>query len=314
MTTAMPWADLRAGTVAVYGAPPRELVGVPPGADQLSPLVPGSHAIEDIGDATLSGMVIAAPPGTLERRYVLAQAMRALAPGAPLVALAPKDKGGARLRAEIEGFGATAEGESRRHHRIVLTRRPDAPEGVAAAIAAGAARYDADLGMWTQPGVFSWDRIDAGSALLARHLPPLEGRGADLGCGTGYLARVALAASAGIAELRLVDLDRRAVDCARRNVADARARFDWADVRALAFADAGIDFVLMNPPFHDGGAEDRALGLAFLRRAAEHLSRGGKCLMVANRHLPYEAELRQRFGSVRLLAQEGGYKVCEATR
>ena len=29
-----------------------------------------------------------------------------------------------------------------------------------------------------------------------------------------------------------------------------------------------LDFVVMNPPFHDGGTEDRSLGEAFIRRAA----------------------------------------------
>ena len=38
--------------------------------------------------------------GTLERRYALALILRALKPGAPLTALAPKEKGGSRLGKE----------------------------------------------------------------------------------------------------------------------------------------------------------------------------------------------------------------------
>ena len=42
----------------------------------------------------------------------------------------------------------------------------------------------------SRPGIFSWDRIDDGSALLAAHLPDdLVGHVADFGCGWGYLAR-----------------------------------------------------------------------------------------------------------------------------
>ena len=47
----------------------------------------------------------------------------------------------------------------------------------------------------------------------------------------------------------------------------------------------GLDFVVMNPPFHDGGAEDKALGVAFIEAAARMLARRGACWLVANRHL-----------------------------
>lgn len=302
------------GLFGVYGAPPQELAETPAGALQLSPLVPGSQAIEDLPDAAMAGAVVLAPPGTLERRYVLAHAVRALAAGARLTVLAPKDKGGARIEGELEAFGCAVEVASRRHFRICTMWRPTQPVGLAAAMEDGAPRRIEGLGLWSQPGVFSWDRIDAGSAMLAAELPRFAGIGADLGCGIGTLARAVLAASPEVARLTLVDADRRAVDCARRNVEDARARFQWADVRDLAFDAGGIDFVVMNPPFHDGGAEDRALGQSFIRRAAEILKPGGRCWLVANRHLPYEAAMAPVFKTVRAVQQRDGYKICEAVR
>jgi len=66
----------------VYGAPPAALAEVPPGARQVSPLIPDAAALEDFAPASLSAAVIAAPPGTIERRYVLALALRALQPRA----------------------------------------------------------------------------------------------------------------------------------------------------------------------------------------------------------------------------------------
>ena len=84
-------------------------------------------------------------------------------------------------------------------------------------------------GFRTLPGVFSADGIDPGSALLAQHLPEKPGRFvADLGAGWGFLAAQALA-TAGIEELHLVENDAAALDCARVNVPDPRARFHWAD-------------------------------------------------------------------------------------
>lgn len=296
----------------LYGVPPRELAEPPAGAVQLSPLIPGSAALEGEADGALATMTMLAPPGTLERRYGLAQALRALEPGGRLVALAPKDKGGSRLGKELKGFGLNVLEEGRRHHRICTVARPDTVAGLEEAISAGAPRLDAKLGLWTQPGVFSWDRIDPGSALLLRSLPDLKGKGADLGCGLGVLAHGVLR-SAAVTSLTLVDLDRRAVEAARRNVEDPRAGLAWADVRGFEAA-AELDFVVMNPPFHDGGAEDRALGQGFIAAAARLLRKGGTCWLVANRHLPYEEPLRAAFAAVTLRAEADGFKIYEARK
>jgi 16S rRNA (guanine1207-N2)-methyltransferase len=301
------------GAAILYGAPRADLVDVPHGSTQTSPLVPGAVSLEELADGSAASAVVLAPPGALERGYVLAQALRALEVGGRLVALAPKDRGGARLRKALEAFGCVVQEDARRHHRICTTARPAGPVGLAEAMAAGGPQVPAALGLWSQPGVFSWDRPDPGSGLLLGHLPSLAGRGADLGCGVGALALKVLG-SAAVESLALIDVDRRAVEAARRNVADARASFAWADVRRGGAVPEELDFVVTNPPFHHGGAEDRDLGAAFIAAAAKALKRGGRLWLVANRHLPYEAPLAAEFAAVKLLAQDGGFKVYEARR
>ena len=295
----------------VFGAPNPGLAASPPGAVQLSPLVPGAYALEDMLPASLAGLVMAAPPGTVERRYALALALRALVPGASFTAMAPRDRGGNRIAKELGAFGCVVEVSSGRHQRVCRTARPAvlADAAIDAAIAAGGPRFVGDLGYWTQPGVFSWDRIDPGTALLLSILPAFTGRGADLGCGIGVIARAVLSA-AGVTHLDLIDIDRRAVAAARRNVEDPRVRFHWADVRRAALA--GLDFAVMNPPFHDGGQEDRALGQAFVQQARRMVRGGGAVWLVANRHLPYESVLAEAFASVTLRAEKEGFKVYEA--
>ena len=294
----------------LYGRPPA-VFDPPADAVQTSPLIPGSARLEDVAEGEADAVTIYAPPGAIERRYTLALALRALKPGGRLDVMAPKDKGGARLKKELLGFGVEAEDTPKAHHRRCVAVRPATVHGLDEAIVEGGPRLVPGLDAWSQPGVFAWDRIDPGTALLAEHLPPLKGRGADLGCGYGALSLVALR-SPHVAALRGVDLDRRAVEAARRNVEDPRAAFDWADARTLG--DADLDFVLMNPPFHDGGQEDRRLGQAFVRAAAALLGKGGTLWMVANRHLPYEADLDAAFRRVRLVEEVGGYKVYEATK
>lgn len=270
----------------------------------------GATDLADVAPESAERVVVLAPPGAIERRHVLALALRALKPGGVFDVTAPKDKGGSRLAKELAGLGASFEEAAKAHHRRCTGVRPDRLD-LDAAIAEGAPRLT-ELG-WSQPGVFSWDRFDPGSRVLAETLPALSGRGADLGCGIGVLSRYVLTSPA-VAELTLVDLDRRAVECARRNVVDPRARFVQADLRA---GDAGLkdlDFVVTNPPFHDAGHEDRTLGQGFVARAAAMLRKGGTLWLVANRHLPYEAPLRAAFARVTERVASGPFKVFEAIR
>jgi 16S rRNA (guanine1207-N2)-methyltransferase len=269
-----------APTSALYGSPPRELAERPAGAVQVSPLVAGAASLEDLAAQSLDAVVMLAPPGTVERRYALALALRALKPGGVLTAMALKERGGSRLKKELEAFGCDVDESARRHHRICVVEKPAAPLGLDEAIEAGAPRLVEALQLWSQPGVFSWDRIDPGTALLLKHLPAMTGKGADLGCGVGVLARAVLPSTA-VTELALIDNDRRAVEAARRNIDDPRATLLWADATAEAAGLDGLDFVVMNPPFHDGGTEDKALGQRFIVRAHAALRKGGTLWLVA---------------------------------
>jgi len=298
-------------TTLLYGRPPA--VFDPPGdAVQTSPLIPDSTPLESVAEESVDAVMVYAPPGVLERRYTLALALRALKPGGRLDAMAPKDKGGSRLKKELAAFEVEVGESAKAHHRRCVVIRPKSVTGLDEVIAVGAQQIVPGLEAWSQPGVFAWDRLDAGTLLLARTLPPMKGAGIDLGCGYGALATVVLR-SPGVTALRLVDLDRRAVEAARKNVTDPRASFEWADARTLE--DGGeLNFVVSNPPFHDGGAEDKRLGQAFIRKAAGLLKKGGVLWLVANRHLPYEAELNDAFKRVTMVADAGGYKVFEAVK
>ena len=293
---------------ALYGYPPPRLAAQ--AGLQVSPLAPGAAALEAMPSGSLDRLTMLAPAGVAERRYALAAALTALKTGGVLTALAPKTAGGSRLKAELDAFGCAVRETAKAHHRICVVSRPDKLTGIEEALTAGGPRRLAD-GLWTQPGVFSWDRLDPGSALLLSVLPPLIGKGADLGSGLGILSKAVLA-SPKVEHLAMIDLDRRAIEAARRNVTDPRAQILWADARNTPLS--GLDFVVMNPPFHEAGKADAGLGAAFIDKASAALRKGGTCWMVANRQLPYEAVLAPRFSTVTLKAQTGLYKVYEAKR
>jgi 16S rRNA (guanine1207-N2)-methyltransferase len=167
-------------------------------------------------------------------------------------------------------------------------------------------------GFVTRAGVFSADGPDPGSVLLGANLPPLVGEGADFGAGWGYLAAQVLA-QPNVTRLHLVEDDATALDCAALNVTDPRATLHWADVTTWR-PPRLLNFVVMNPPFHQGRNADPALGRAFILAAVGAMAPSGRLVLVANRHLPYEETLTERFAEVTEIAGDTRYKCLLANR
>jgi 16S rRNA (guanine1207-N2)-methyltransferase len=273
---------------------------------------PEAEALERAGIATAAApegdfaaaLVHAARARDLSRDR-LARARAAVGPG-PLVVDGAKTDGiesllsAVRKRAGVEGVLSKA------HGKVFRVPGDDFGDWICTPAA------NAD-GFVTAPGIFSADGIDRGSALLADALPEaMSGAAADFGAGWGYLSH-RLLERGGITECHLVEADRRALDCARRNVADVRARFAWADVSAWA-APEPLDHVLCNPPFHVSRRADPDIGRAFLAAAARNLAPRGRLWLVANRQLPYEGDLSALFGQVTELGGDAGFKVILAER
>jgi 16S rRNA (guanine1207-N2)-methyltransferase len=238
----------------------------------------------------------------------LAVAAQALAPDGMVVLDGAKTDGieavakALKTRVAIDGLVSKA------HGKCLWFRPGDALDGWARPTMAPNAEGD-----MVAPGVFSADGADPASRLLAEALPPLKGAVADLGAGWGWLSRAVLARSDSIRSLHLVEADAPALDCARVNVADPRARFHWADATRWETPEL-LDTVVMNPPFHTGRKGDPALGQAFIAAAARALAPRGQLFLVANRHLPYETALTGLFGTVSESAGNTKFKILHAER
>ncbi len=162
-------------------------------------------------------------------------------------------------------------------------------------------------GFQTMAGVFSADGIDPASKLLADTLPAkVKGTVADLGAGWGYLASRVLEREA-VTKVHLIEADKRALDCARSNITDVRAEFHWGDAPTHKLPDR-VDCVVMNPPFHTDRKADPEIGKRFILAAARLLKPSGQLLLVANRHLPYETILSDRFAQVQEGAGDSRFK------
>lgn len=281
----------------------------------------GSAGRDARGDGA-SPLVLLLPPRQRdEARALFAEALSRAAPGALVVASVANDAGAKSAEADFVRVAGPATTRSKHKCRVFWARAGQAgadPELAAQWRALDAPRPVAGGRFLSRPGVFAWDRIDAASALLARHLPSdLAGRAADLGAGYGYLSAELLARSPGITALDAYEADARALAMARHNLdrqaSPAMLGFHWHDV--TAGIPPGYDVVVTNPPFHaPDGRERPDIGRAFIAAAARALRPGGRLWLVANRHLPYEEALGAGFGQARLVAQEGGFKVVEAVK
>jgi 16S rRNA (guanine1207-N2)-methyltransferase len=268
-------------------------------------------------------LVLVLPPRQRdEARALFARALGFVAPGGTLLASMPNAEGARSAEADLAKLAGGVQHLSKHKCRVFWATPAEGALDqtlLAEWLALDAPRTIVD-GYVSRPGLFAWDRVDRASALLAEHLPPdLHGRVADLGAGYGYLACQVIARCPQVEAVDLYEAEARALEPARINLARAlresgrepAVAVHWHDVtRGLP---QRYEAIVSNPPFHQGRADLPDLGRAFITSAADALVADGRLLLVANRHLPYEAVLAQRFREVRTVVTQEGFKVIEAT-
>ncbi|MEV5743070.1 methyltransferase [Microbispora rosea] len=172
-------------------------------------------------------------------------------------------------------------------------------------------------------GVFSAERLDAGTRLLLGSLPARTGpeHVVDLGCGNGVVG-LAAALSNGAAEVTFIDESYQALASAeatfRANTAagagaETVARFVAADGLS-GFPPGTVDLVLNNPPFHTHRGRTDATAWRMFNGSRAALRRGGELWVVGNRHLGYHVKLRRLFGNCEVVASDPKFVVLRAVK
>lgn len=244
----------------------------------------------------------------------IADALERVAPGGLIVIAGGKDDGIASLRRRVDEL-VPLDGHMPKYHGIAFWLRRPVDMQAAAALRAANPGQLVDGRFHTAPGMFSFDRVDAGSKLLVDNLPgDLRGSAADFCAGWGYVAAEMAARWSGLSALDLYEADFDALEAAKGNLANSVAQgFFWTDLLAEP-VERRYDVIAMNPPFHRSRAAEPEIGAGMIRAAAKALKPGGRLFMVANRQLPYEPVLSAAFASHAELARDGMFKVFSARR
>jgi 16S rRNA (guanine1207-N2)-methyltransferase len=247
----------------------------------------------------------------------VAEALRRVKAGGLILVAGGKDDGIASLRKRVEGL-VDLEGQMPKHHGVAFWfRRPGDVSQAVAALRTGNGETLIEGRFVAAPGMFSSDRIDAGSKLLAAHLPDkISGAVADFCAGWGFLAAELAQRYPKISALDLYEADLASLEAAKRNVAATHTlepRFFWHDLLSEEVPHR-YDFIVMNPPFHQRREAEPDIGQRMIRTASSALKPGGRLLMVANRQLPYERTLAEAFSSHSEVARDGMFKVLAAKR
>jgi 16S rRNA (guanine1207-N2)-methyltransferase len=259
----------------------------------------------------ISAIALTLPRQAAWAAGLMAQGLERLRPGGRLYAVARNDRGGKRYAKMLAEAFDLAFSESKNHCRLVALDRPaQLPAAVSLWKKDYAPQQVEGRALLAMPGTFSSEHIDPGSALLVRHLPPLEGRVADFGAGWGYLSHCLLGKTPAPMQIDLFEADDNALAMARLNLAPfaAKTGFYWHDLLAEPCPRA-YDAIIMNPPFHDMQDANPEIGREFIRAAARALKPEGVLWMVANRRLPYEDVLKASFRLCESVAEDGGYKI-----
>ena len=174
--------------------------------------------------------------------------------------------------------------------------------------------------LYSKPGIYGWQKIDHGSALLIEQLGAVLGsmerpptRVADLGCGYGYLGIMAAQQLPGCQWL-MTDNNATALLACEKNAEEHKLQADIRLADCAGGLEGPVDFVLCNPPFHQGFAIEGGLIVRFLSAAARLLKHNGEALFVVNQFIPLPRYAEALFAEHELLCEQDGFRVYRLRR
>lgn len=167
----------------------------------------------------------------------------------------------------------------------------------------------------TDSGVFSKGELDKGTHLMLSALPEgLSGRALDLGCGWGAVGVIAGKLYPNL-HFTMADVNARAVDLARENLAANGVRGTVVLGDGLSDIKERFDLILLNPPIRAG----KETVYRLFRECAEHLQEEGRLYIVIRKQQGADSAmkyLKTLFTAVETADKSAGYRVfvCQGGR
>ena len=195
-----------------------------------------------------------------------------------------------------------------------FTAAPASPENLRSIRVTLAGR---ELDVTTAGGVFSPDRLDAGTAVLLANMPPVPPGGhlLDLGSGWGPIT-LSMALAAPHATVWAVDVNERALDLVRRNAAAHGLKNINASLPEDVPADVTFRSIRSNPPIRVGKNELHGL----LEKWIPRLNERSDAWLVVQRNLGADS-LQRWIGStfhpgfsVHRTATSKGYRILKVRK
>lgn len=172
---------------------------------------------------------------------------------------------------------------------------------------------DIDLVFTTDAGVFSKNKVDYGTDILIKSLPPLEGRILDLGCGYGPIG-ISLGKLNPNSEITMVDINQRAVELASRNIKQNNIR------NAKVFQSNGFERVdgifntiVSNPPIRTG----KKVIYPLFEQSIEYLDKDGALYLVIQKKQGAQSAMEKLhgiYGNCQAINKKGGYWVLHSVK
>lgn len=320
-------AELFQGSLLLTGLPADDLLGTLPDAQGWSWHAGDFAALEArFGNRTHFGTEAPTDPFEAAVLFLpkardltdyLINALASRLAGRELFLVGEKRAGIEAAARQLSPFGRARKLDSARHCQLWQVTVENPVQAVE--LTTLAKHFDVDieggpLKIVSLPGVFSHGRLDRGSALLLENLDRLPtGHLLDFGCGAGVLGAAVKRRNPDM-NVTMLDVDAFATASSRMTLAANGLEAEVITGNGVDAAPKHLDVILTNPPFHTGVHTDYAATETLLRKAREHLKKGGELRLVANSFLRYQPIIEQHVGVCAVMAEGNGFRIYRAKR
>ena len=163
----------------------------------------------------------------------------------------------------------------------------------------------------TDNGVFSKKGLDFGTRSLLEiiNTEEITGNVLDFGCGYGPIG--IYIASATNANVHMIDINRRSLELARKNVNLNHVNVQIYESNLYENVTEKFDYIISNPPIRVG----KKILYQILFEAKEHMNKNGKLIIVVNKDQGAKSIMKdlEKEYQVCLLGKNKGFYIIEAT-